>query len=316
LIITVTPNTGIDRTLFVPSFELNRTIRASQAVIGMAGKASDASWVLGELGVPNLALGFAAGETGKRMDRMLRARGVETDFTWVAGDSRENILIVSEDGRGQSTITVDSLKVAEADIRDLFARYQAALERATCILLGGSLPAGVSPAVFTEMVGAARRRDIPVVLDASGPALQAGLSAGPSLVKPNRQEMEELTGRPLDSLQAVYAASLDLQQKYGASFVVTLGGEGALASLPGRAYRIPPLPVKAVSTAGAGDGILAGLAAALSREESFESGLRLGFAAAGAVLLTPATADCRREDVERLIPQVQLIPYRADEPDG
>jgi 1-phosphofructokinase family hexose kinase len=309
VIVTVTPNTGLDRTLFVPSFELNRTIRATQAVVGMAGKATDASWILGELGIPNLALGFAAGETGKRMERMLRARGVETDFTWVAGDSRENILIVSQDSRGQSTITIDSLSVAGADVDDLLARYRRALDRAACILLGGSLPAGVAPETYRAMIEAARQKDLPVVLDASGPALQAGLAAGPTLVKPNRVEMEELTGRPLESLESVHAASLDLQDRYGASFVVTLGEEGALASLPGRAYRIPPLPVKAVSTAGAGDGILAGLAAALSQGEPFESGLRLGFAAAGAVLLTPATADCRREDVERLLPQVQLIPF-------
>ncbi len=79
--------------------------------------------------------------------------------------------------------------------------------------------------------------------------------------------------------------------------------------LPGRAYRIPALKGQVVNAAGAGDAVLAGLAAALDRGQPVEEGLRLGFAAAAAVVLTPGTADCRRADVERFLPQIELIPY-------
>ena len=86
MIITLTPNTGIDHTIQVPSFQLDQTIRATDSAWGMAGKAADVSWVLGKLGVPTRALGFAAGATGQRMENMLRERGVGTDFTWVNGE--------------------------------------------------------------------------------------------------------------------------------------------------------------------------------------------------------------------------------------
>lgn len=308
MIVTVTPNTAIDRTLFVPSFQLNRTIRASMAAVGMGGKAADASWILGELGIPSLALGFAAGQTGRQMESMLRARGVETDFIWVEGETRVNTLIVCEDGSGQSTIAVDSLVVASADVAALEARCQAALDGATCLVAGGSLPPGVDPAFYTGLVRSARERGIPVIFDASGPSLAAGLAGRPTFIKPNQAELEELAGQPVPSVEAAYRAARDLQARHGISLVVTLGEDGALAVLPDRAYRIPPLPVEIVSTAGAGDGVLAGLAAALSGGEPLEEGLRLGFAAASAILLTPATADCRRADVERLLPAVELIP--------
>ena len=96
MIITLTPNTGIDHTLQVSSFQLNSTLRASDSAWGMGGKATDVSWILGRLGIPTRALGFAAGANGQRMESMLRERGAETDFVWVEGDTRLNtILIVS-----------------------------------------------------------------------------------------------------------------------------------------------------------------------------------------------------------------------------
>ncbi|HEX9386124.1 MAG TPA: hypothetical protein VF918_07380, partial [Anaerolineales bacterium] len=101
MIITLTPNTGIDHTVQIPSFQLNSTIRAIDSAWGMGGKATDVSWTLGKLGIPTRALGFAAGPNGVRMEKMLRERGTETDFVWVNGETRLNSIIVVA-GEGQS----------------------------------------------------------------------------------------------------------------------------------------------------------------------------------------------------------------------
>src|SRR5512134_2889177 len=103
MIITLTPNTGIDHTVQISSFQPNSTIRALESAWGMGGKATDVSWILGKLGVRTRALGFAAGRNGRRMESMLRERGAETDFVWVEGETRLNAVIVVE-GEGQSTI--------------------------------------------------------------------------------------------------------------------------------------------------------------------------------------------------------------------
>ncbi|MEM7034439.1 MAG: PfkB family carbohydrate kinase, partial [Chloroflexota bacterium] len=129
---TVTPNTSLDHIMFVPSFGLNETIRASQVVQSMGGKPTDASWILGELGVPSLALGFAAGNVGQQVESLLHQRNVTTDFIWVEGESRRNIVIICEDGSGQSTITDASLKFNQADIQTLIAQYKNALSQTTC----------------------------------------------------------------------------------------------------------------------------------------------------------------------------------------
>ena len=88
MIVTVTPNTALDHTLFIPALTPNTTIRATHSLMSVAGKATDTAWVLCELGLPAVALGFAAGRLGEQMDAMLRNKGVATDFVWVGEQER------------------------------------------------------------------------------------------------------------------------------------------------------------------------------------------------------------------------------------
>lgn len=309
MILTVTANTTFDQTLFVPYLALNRTIRASRTVQSMGGKPTDASWILGRLGIPSLALGFAAGDYGKKIRSMLHSRGVVTDFIEVGGESRLNTVIVVEDGSGQITITTNTLEIAPEHLIELRRRYEMALDRASVVVLGGTLPQGTQPAMYTELIGIARQRNIPVIFDADEPNLSAGLQSRPTYIKPNQHELEALTGHPIPDVQAAYAAGRQLLETYGTCPIITMGVEGGLVVLPDRAYFIPSIRVEVASASGAGDAILAGLAASIDRQQPVEEGLRLGFATATAVVLMPGTADCRPEDVERFLPQIKLIPY-------
>jgi 1-phosphofructokinase len=307
MIITLTPNTGVDHTIRVPSFPLNCTLRAVESAWGMGGKATDVSWILGKLGIPNRALGFAAGPNGVRMEAMLRERGVETDFVWVEGETRLNtVIVVGEDG--QSTITSSSLSVSPQHLVDLMARYGEALRSASCVVVGGSLPAGVSAEFFVEAIAQAHRHSVPVIFDSSGPSLVAGIQSRPDLIKPNLAELQELLGTEPASRQAIGEAAMDLRDKYGVNVIVTIGGEGAVAVFDSASYFIHPLVTPVASVAGAGDGVLAGMALSYLRREPPEYGLRHGFALATAILKTLATADFLVEDYEAMIPQICITP--------
>ena len=306
MIVTLTPNTALDYTLVVPRLALNTTLRASEHTWGMGGKAADAAWILGKLGRPVLALGFAAGGNGERMADLLRAHGVTTDFVPVDGETRLNVVLVTADGSGQTTYTVPGLRVAAEHLAQLEQRYTTALDEATCVVLGGSLPTGVPADFYAEAIRQARARGLPVIFDASGPALRAGLAGRPSLIKPNRDELCELLGSDALATHDIPAAARRLQHEHGCDVVVTLGADGALAVLGERAYHVPVLKVPVASTAGAGDGVLAGLALALSQGLPLEDGLRHGTALAGAIVQTLATADFRVEDYEALLPRVEL----------
>jgi 1-phosphofructokinase family hexose kinase len=310
MIVTVTPNTGIDYTLAVPSLQINKTIRSSANAWGMGGKASDAAWILGKLQVPVLALGFAAGMTGEKMEHMLLEHGVETDFVWVDGETRLNIILVCTDGSGQSTFTSTSLIISPEHAEELLVRYAAALDRASCVVLGGTLPSDVPLSLYPDMIAQARARNIPVIFDASGPALPAGLKARPSLIKPNQDELSFLLGFTPASFDEVFRAARRLQKDYRTDVIVTLGSEGAFAFFGEETYHLPPVSVPITSSAGAGDGVLAGMALAYSRQEPLENGLRYGFALAGAILKTLATADFRLEDYRELLPRIEIIPFQ------
>ncbi len=307
MIITVTPNTGIDHTVHVSSFQLNSTIRAIDSAWGMGGKATDVSWILGKLGVPTRALGFAAGSNGQRMDNMLRQRGVETDFVWVEGETRLNMVLVVS-GEGQSTITTSSLNVSPAHLTEFTSRYQKDLDEASCVVIGGSLPSGVPIEFFAEAIAQAYAHKVPVIFDSSGPSLLAGLKSHPELIKPNLTELNDLLGYVSASQQEIERAAKKLHKDFGSNVIITSGEEGASAVFGNSSYFIHPISIPVVSSAGAGDGVLAGMALAYLRNESFEYGLRHGFALAGAILKTLATADFQVEDYQKLLPQIIIEP--------
>ncbi|MBZ0287829.1 MAG: 1-phosphofructokinase family hexose kinase, partial [Anaerolineae bacterium] len=298
MILTVTANTTLDYTLTVPRLAMYQTIRATDALYSMGGKPTDASWILGELGIPSHALGFAAGVNGKRVEDMLRTKGVTPEFIQVNGETRVCVVIIVADGSGQTTITTNMMDVEDQHVRQLRTRYIETLNEATIVVIGGTLPRGMHSEFYTDFIQLARERNIPVIFDAAEPNLSAGLQSHPTYIKPNQDELSGFAGTRVETLDDAYRAGRVILERYGTSSIITLGDDGGLAVLPDKAYRIPPLNIPVVSTSGAGDAVLAGMTAALYRGQPVEEGLRWGFAAAGAVVMTPGTADCKREDVE------------------
>lgn len=303
MIVTLTPNTALDLNVYIPGFKPGM-VRASRSGYSMGGKAADAAYILGRLGIPSRALGFAAGMTGQRMEAMLRARGVLTDFTWVEGETRLNPMITCEDGSGETTIGVDTLRVRPEHLADLESRLGSALSGASCLALGGSLPGDVPPEYYARWIELARDHQIPTLFDASGAGLRAGMQARPMLVKPNRQELADLVGADPQTIEETRQVARQVQSQYGSWVVVTLGEQGILAVIGEQSYWAPALPVQVVSTAGAGDGLLAGLCMAFENRQAIVEGLRWGTAIAGAVVSQPWTADCQPEVVARWLPEV------------
>jgi 1-phosphofructokinase family hexose kinase len=309
MLVTVTPNTGLDLTYFISEWQPNQAIRSTETIMSMAGKPTDAAFILGKLGLSSVALGFAAGTIGKRVETMLQTRGVATRFVQVEGESRINTVIVDAKNQAQTTVTAQSLIVSASHIQALRERYSAALAGATCVIMGGSLPKGVSPTLYADLITEARSRQIPVIFDAEKDILLAGLQASPTYIKPNEHELAQVTGKQIESLEDAYGAGKAIQAQYNTRPIITLGSKGALALLPDKTYYIPALTVEVISAAGAGDGVLAGLAYSIVNNQPIESGLKMGIALASAVCLQPGTAEFLVDDFNHLLPQVRLEQY-------
>ena len=309
MIVSLTPNTTLDLTVFVPQLVTNTTIRASRTVHSMGGKPTDAAWILGRMGVGSLALGLAAGAVGEKVKSMLEELGVTTDFIAVGGETRINTVIMDESSGEHTTITSASMQVQPEHVRALLTRFTAVLPKASVVITGGSLPPGMGPAFYADAIQLARQHDVPLIFDAAELNLSAGLAARPDFIKPNEHELSALVGRKLNTDAELYAAGREILKRYGTQVVITMGKDGALAILEDRSYRIPPIAVEVSSPAGAGDAVLAGLAHAIHHKTPLEEGLRLGIAAATAVCLHPGTAAYDVADMERFLPQVELVRY-------
>ncbi len=309
MILTITANTTMDQTVFIPSLIPNTTIRATQTAHSMGGKPTDASWILGKMGIPSIAVGFKAGGIGDKIESMLNSREVQTDFVPVGGESRMNVIIIAEAQGSHTTITTSTLDVTEAQIQTLYDKVESYLPAVNCVVLGGTLPKAVPPSFYTDVIRQIRQHDIPVIFDADEPNLSAGLQSSPTYIKPNEHELSRLTGRDIQTLDDAYHAGREIIDKYGTSPIVTLGERGSLAVLPDKTYRIHPIAVEVVSPAGAGDGMLAGLALALDRGESIEEGLIHGTTFATAILNRLETAEYNLDDIAPIREQVQIEAY-------
>ncbi|RPI83150.1 MAG: hypothetical protein EHM41_16615, partial [Chloroflexi bacterium] len=227
------------------------------------------------------------------------------------GETRLNVVIVCP-GEGQSTFTSSSLLVTNTQSEELLRKFEQFLDGAECAIIGGSLPAGTPLDFYQCAISAANLRSIPVIFDASGPSLASGIKACPAVIKPNLTELEDLLGYRIDTRAEACQAALKLSETYGSSIIVTLGDEGAIAVLDGQTFHISPLEVPIESTAGAGDGVLAGMALAFYNKESKVEGLRQGFALAGAVVQTLSTAGFDPKEYDRLLTEVKIQAYEPE----
>jgi 1-phosphofructokinase len=308
MVITVTPNTALDRTLRVARLLPNRTLRAQPATLSPTGKGVDVSLVLAEIGLTSMAMGFVAGDTGRQLEAALHAKVITPALTWVDGETRINTVIIGEQDGSHTTITADSLIVRESHVAALIDAFRQCIVSATCVALGGSIPAGVDASLYAQLIAIAKQHGVKTILDATGPAMTLALAAQPDWIKPNREELEAFAGCEVRTLQDAWHAAQMLRARHGVHVLASLGADGSLVVMGDASLYAPALPVPVVNPAGAGDALVAGLAASIARGESVEAGVRLGVACAAATLMRPGTAECDRADIERLLPEVRVMP--------
>jgi 1-phosphofructokinase family hexose kinase len=306
MILTVTPNTGLDRVLFLPRLERNRRNQADDSIESMGGKGCDVSLILRELGEETVATGLAGGDTGRRMEGMLRKAGVVPDFVWTHGETRVNTVLIETETGGHTTICAAGLHPDDDARAGLVGWIDRWVPTAEAVVLAGSLPESWPPELYGELVRRARGGGAPVVVDASGAQLRAAVAEGVQAVKPNLAELEAAAGRELNGPGEVPAAARRLQE-FGADWVlVSLGAEGACLVSSRGEWWAAGLEVPVVNPAGAGDGMTACLALAHVRRWPEEEALRWAVAVSASIVTTRGTAELRRGDVDRLLDRVRV----------
>lgn len=308
MIVTVTLNPSLDEWVHVPRLQPGKLHRATAFARYPGGKGINVSRVVQELGARTRAYALAGGEDGHVLERLLKRLGIPYQFIPVPGSTRNNYKILSDASHALTEINSAGPPVSARALRALERRLLTWQTRPRHVVLSGSLPPRVPPTIYRRWINMLRQRGIRSVLDSSGEAMRQGMAGAPWLVKPNRQEAEELLGERLKALPRVVRGAQELVRRGAQVAILSLGAEGAVmaSSDPAGAWLARPPAVKTESAVGAGDSLVGGFLVGWQRTRTLVGAFRLGIASGTATALTPGTELCRRADVERLVGRVTI----------
>jgi 1-phosphofructokinase family hexose kinase len=309
VIVTVTMNAALDRTLTVPNFQRDHRHRASQVLTLAGGKGINIARALKRLDVPVVATGLAGGRTGTRIVEELTAEAILNDFVRIAEESRTSTAVVDPTENSYTEINEWGPRVSAEELEMLHEKLHYLSRGADFVVFAGSLPRGVDDGFYAEATRDLGRRGVQVVLDTEGEPLRLGTEAEPYLVSPNQREAEHVVGQELED-EEDFLMALDALAELGARNVHITLESGCFALVREdrqvRRFRALAPVLEPVSIVGAGDVLLAQFLAAGLGGKSAEEALRLAVAAGAASTLEVGAGRFEPRDVGRLAGGVEV----------
>ena len=261
MIVTLTPNPSVDRTLFLDTFTRGAVNRCSATLTEPSGKGINVAMALHRHDVPALAVFPAGGPAGEQLVQLVHAAGLPSRAVTITGTIRSNVSMIEADGTS-SKINEPGPTVTSEEVAELVGTTLASCSSADWLAICGTLPNGFSERLLIEAVRAAHTAGLRVAVDTSGSTLRALLTATPHFVKPNAHELAEVTRRRIRTIGDVTAAAEQLRAKGLGTVLVSLGSDGAVLVDGDGALHGRTEAVVAINTVGAGDALLAGYLAA------------------------------------------------------
>ena len=310
MILTVTLNAAIDRTLAVPNFHVGRRHRAVEQTQVAGGKGVNVARALKALGRPVLATGTAGGGTGARIIQLLDEEGITNDFVRIDEESRMSTAVIDPTDGITTEVNERGPALSNAERERAVERILYLAQGAQIVALCGSLPRGVPVELYGQLVEELKRLGVTIVLDTEGEPLRVGTRSGPDLVTPNLTEAEELVGHEFTDDEDRLAGGRDIVAR-GARDAVITHEAGCVALLGGDsaervAYRVSVEPREPLSAIGAGDAFLAGYVAGLYEGRPAEDCLRFAVACGAESVRHVGAGVIDPREVERLLPEVTI----------
>jgi 1-phosphofructokinase/tagatose 6-phosphate kinase len=317
VIVTVTLNAAVDRTLTVPNFQLGHRHRASASLTSAGGKGINVARALKLLDSPVIATGLAGGTTGDRIIDELAGEAILNDFVRIGDESRTSIAVVDPTGGTLTEIYEWGPAVRREELDTLLDKLHYLTRVATFVVFSGSLPRDVEDDFYAEAIRDLSRRGVQCVVDSEGEPLRHAVDAEPFLVSPNQREAESLVGQEFNE-DDDFLMALDAIADLGARNVLITQETSCFGLFREdralRRFRASIERLEPVASVGAGDVLLAGFLAARFNAQPFDQALRqaVGCAAASVVELGPGRFEPR--EAARLAASVdleELQPIRA-----
>jgi 6-phosphofructokinase 2 len=312
-LLTLTLNPSVDVSAQIPVVEPDRKMHCSAVCFEPGGGGVNVARVAHALGAEVAAVILVGGGSGDRLVALLAHEGVATESVAIADGTRTSLTVLESSTGRQYRFVLPGPAISPPELTEACERIAALAVDTRRAVVSGSVPLSISASSFAAVLQRIRDAGAKLIVDTSGPALIAAATVGTELLKPSRRELAEFAGHDFSSDAQIEGAARRLLAIGGnGAVVVSLGAAGALlVRAHGETRRIHAPSVRVVSTVGAGDSLVAGMAVALERGSDLEEATRWGVAAGTAATLSPGTGLCRRADVERLVAQVVTSPLAA-----
>ena len=300
MIYTVTFNPSLDYTIHVENFELGKVNRTVQEDIYAGGKGINVSMVLKNLGYETTAFGFLSGFTGQEIERLLKEKGISTEFIHIEnGTSRINLKIRSD---VESEINGMGPVIREKDLELLYEQLDT-LKDDDVLVLAGSIPAGMPQSIYRDIMSRLQSKRIKIAVDATKDLLMNVLAYHPFVIKPNNHELGEIFGVTLKTREEVIPYGRKLQEKGARNVLISMAGEGAvLIAENGEVYSSPAPKGTLVNGVGAGDSMVAGFMAGWMEKQDYEYAFHMGISAGSASAFSENLAT--KEEIQAVYKQV------------
>lgn len=306
MILTVTLNAAIDKRYVVDGFQVGEVNRVRECAYTPGGKGLNVSKPAAIAGAKVVATGFVGGHAGHYIEDSLKPFGIESAFYHLEAESRSCINIWDAVNHVQTEFLEPGFTVMEADFQGFLEKFRVLAEEADVVAMSGSVPKGLDGSAYQCLVAVCRDLGKKVILDTSGKLLSMGIEAKPTMIKPNLDEIRMLTGKHCDHFEDMLNAAREIHEKGVKVVAVSLGGEGSFVVSDEGSFRAKVPKIDAVNTVGCGDSMIAGFALGFSEGLSVEETLRKASAISAAAALREETGFFVKEDMERILPDVEI----------
>ena len=307
MIVTVTMNPAIDKTVDIGKFERGDLNRIKRVEIDAGGKGINVSKTIRELGGESIATGFVGGTSGTIIKQVLTDLGLRIDFVEVKGETRTNLKVVEETGE-VTELNEPGPEVSKDQLNDLLNRLEGYANPDTLFVLAGSIPAGIPTDIYRKITEQVHQKGAKVLLDADGVLFSESLKGKPDMLKPNRSELERYYQMDYRASEQELVSMGEKLLDQGVSMAaISLGQMGAIFLTKGKRYRCPGLRVKAHSTVGAGDALVAAMAYSWDEKLPLETCIRLCMGASAGAVTSIGTKPPKRSLVDELVGLVELL---------
>lgn len=307
MIITVTLNPALDKTLYIDGFAAGEVNRASKMRTDIGGKGINVSKVLKNFGIDSVCAGFLGKNLMDCFLKELELKSIDTRFTIIKDNTRTNIKIVDELSGINTDLNERGPEITETELNEFMESFENICRHGDIIVLSGGVSPSIPKDIYKKLINIAKGKGATTILDADGELLKEGLKAKPDIIKPNEHELAAFSNVDMISREELIEVGRKLRKDGISKILISMGAKGAVYLTENGVYSVKGLKVPVKSTVGAGDSMVAALAYSMINNYDDSETLRFATACGAATVTLEGTQACTITQIKGLLDKVEVI---------